>query len=233
MDAMAEVERQQPREPLMLPLALSRPAGRPLRLLCLGAHADDIEIGCGGTVLQLLATVPSVEVTWVVFSGNEARQTEARGAAARFLEGAGRVDIRQLAFPDAYFPVAWGEIKRAFEQLKSVEPDLILTHRREDRHQDHQVLANLTWNTFRNHLVLEYEVPKYEGDLGQPNLYVPLSRAQAERKVEILMEGFASQRGHHWFDPQTFLGLMRLRGIECNAAEGHAEAFGVAKVCLT
>jgi LmbE family N-acetylglucosaminyl deacetylase len=216
----------------MLRLVLPQPDLRPLRLLCIGAHADDIEIGCGGTVLRLLAERPVVEVTWVVFAGDDARREEAARAANLFLSGAARAHVRTEGFTDAYFPAAWADIKRTFEGLKAVEPDIILTHRRGDRHQDHQILAELTWNTWRDHLVLEYEIPKYEGDLGQPNFYVPLTRAQAERKVEILMEAFVSQRSRRWFDPQAFLGLMRLRGIECNAPEGYAEGFGAAKIVV-
>jgi len=214
----------------MLPLRIGRPEGRPLRLLCLGAHSDDIEIGCGGTVLTLIGA-GAVECRWVVFAaGDPVRKAEAQRSADRFLEGAAGQQVVAHAFRDAWFPAAWGEIKAAVEALKDFEPDLILTHRRDDRHQDHRLLAELTWNTFRNHLVLEYEIPKYEGDLGQPNVYVPLAPEVADRKVAILLEEFASQRHRGWFGEATFRGMMRLRGVE--AATGWAEAFHGHKLSL-
>jgi LmbE family N-acetylglucosaminyl deacetylase len=205
---------------------------RPLRLLCLGAHPDDLEIGCGGTVMALLAARP-VECTWVVWSGDAERRREAEGAAARVLAGAARADVIVEAFPDARFPALWSDLKDRFEALKRVGPDLILTHRRHDRHQDHRTVAELTWNTWRDHLVLEYEIPKYEGDLGRPNLYVPLDPSLVERKVGILLESFATQRSRSWFDAETFRGLMRLRGVECGASSGYAEAFDAAKVACS
>jgi LmbE family N-acetylglucosaminyl deacetylase len=216
----------------MLPLRIGRPEGRPLRLLCLGAHSDDIEIGCGGTVMTLIGA-GAVECTWAVFAaGDPVRREEALRSADRFLQGAAAQRVVSHAFRDAWFPAAWGEIKAAVEALKDFEPDLILTHRRDDRHQDHRLLAELTWNAFRNHLVLEYEIPKYEGDLGQPNVYVPLAPEVADRKLAILLEEFASQRGRGWFDEATFRGLMRLRGLECAAPSGWAEAHHAPKTCL-
>jgi LmbE family N-acetylglucosaminyl deacetylase len=220
----------------MLPLTLS-PAGAPtgpLRLLFLGAHSDDIEIGCGGTILRFLAEHPGSEVTWVVFSANPEREREARASAAAFLGDAPRtVEIK--AFRESYFPDNATLIKDAFEELKRSmvrAPDIVFTHRRQDRHQDHRVVSELTWNTFRNHLILEYEIPKYEGDLGNPNLFVPLPRAVADKKAALLMEHFPSQAGRTWFRPDTFHGLMSIRGVECNAAEARAEAFHAHKLLL-
>jgi LmbE family N-acetylglucosaminyl deacetylase len=216
----------------MLELPLNQP-GRLRRLLCIGAHCDDIEIGCGGTVLALLAGNPGLAVDWVVFSSDAVREREARASAADFL-GAGhghRVLVRQ--FRNGYFPAEAAAIKDFFEELKAgATPDLVLTHHRGDFHQDHRVLGELTWNTFRNHLVLEYEIPKYDGDLGRPNVYVPLTEAVRKRKVASILRHFASQAGKPWWTASTFEALMRLRGVECNAAEGHAEAFFGPKVTL-
>jgi len=211
------------------------PHGAPLKLLCIGAHSDDIEIGCGGTLLRLLSERPGSSVDWVVLSSNEQREREARASAAEFLAEAAAASSKVWvqSFRESFFPAAWVEIKEFFEQLRrATEPDLILCHRQVDRHQDHRVVAELTWNTFRNHLIWEYEIPKYEGDLGQPNLFVPLSAAQAERKVELLMTHFASQRGRGWFRPDTFHGLMSIRGVECAAPDGRAEAFHAHKLVI-
>ena len=214
-------------------IALSPRPQAPLKLLCIGAHSDDIEIGCGGTVLRLLAERPGSSVDWVVLSGGEAREREARASAAEFLAAAASSKVWVQSFRESFFPAAWVEIKEHFEQLRrATEPDLILCHRQTDRHQDHRVVAELTWNTFRNHLIWEYEIPKYEGDLGQPNLFVPLSAAQAERKVQLLMTHFASQRGRSWFRPDTFHGLMSIRGVECAAPDGRAEAFHAHKLVI-
>jgi len=215
----------------MLPLDLARPAGRTLRVLCLGAHSDDIEIGCGGTALQLAAS--GAEVHWAVFSGTPARAEEARRSARRFLGSGADRRLILHAFRDGYFPVQLGEVKEACEEVAArVRPDVVLTHFREDRHQDHRVLSDLAWNTFRRHLILEYEIPKWDGDLGRPNLYLPLSAAETRRKVRLLMEVFASQRSKDWFTEPTFLGLLRLRGIECRAKSGWAEAFYSRKAVL-
>ena len=208
-------------------------SGTPLRVLCLGAHSDDIEIGCGGTLLRLLAERPGSRVDWVVFSASAEREREARASAADFLKDAAQSELWIKNFRESFFPAAWVEIKEFFETLRRAgEPDLVLCHRREDMHQDHRVVAELTWNTFRNHQIWEYEIPKYEGDLGRPNLYVPLSRAQADRKVELLLQHFATQRGRNWFRPDTFHGLMSIRGVECAAAEGRAEAFHAFKLVV-
>jgi LmbE family N-acetylglucosaminyl deacetylase len=202
-------------------------------LLCLGAHSDDIEIGCGGTVLQLLASHPGLAVHWVVFSADGERGREARASSERFLERAGAKTVELHAFRDGFFPSEYAKIKTCFEGLKGrVRPDLVLTHTRADLHQDHRVVCELTWNTFRDPLLLEYEIPKWDGDLGAPNVFVPLEERHAREKVTILSECFASQSGKGWFDEETFVGLMRLRGVECRAPSRRAEAFYGRKVVL-
>ncbi len=214
-------------------LAITLGSARPLSLLCLGAHSDDIEIGCGGTILKLLEAYPGTSVTWVVFSANELREAEARASAAEFLAAAGEANVVIHHFKESYFPHAGAEIKDSFEQLKrTINPDMVFSHHRFDVHQDHKTIADLTWNTFRNHFVAEYEIPKYEGDLGHPNLFVPLTTAQATRKVELLTKHFRSQAGRSWFRPETFHGLMSVRGVECNAVDGQAEAHHVRKAVL-
>ena len=224
-----------PSQPDMRELTLRSRRGAPLRILCLGAHSDDIEIGCGGLILDLLAAQPTTSIHWVVFSGNAGRAREARASARSFLRGARRPSVVIHRFRDGFFPYEGDQIKTVFERLKQTlpAPDLVLTHYRDDRHQDHRTISDLTWNTFRDHVVLEYEVPKYDGDLGTPNCYVPLARTTCERKVAMLMEVFGTQRDRHWFSPETFLGLMRLRGIECRAAEGYAEAFYARKLSFS
>jgi LmbE family N-acetylglucosaminyl deacetylase len=214
---------------------LHLPAGidTPLRLLCIGAHADDIEIGCGGLILSLLAERKHVEVDWVVFSGSADRHREARCAAAMFLDGAARTNVVLKTFRDGFFPYEGAAIKEEFEKLKSdVAPTLVLTHYRDDRHQDHRVLSDLTWNTFRNHWILEYEIPKFDGDLGSPNCFVPLSATIAAKKVEYLEKAFGSQRDKHWFAADTFNSLMRLRGMECRSSTAYAEAFYARKIMI-
>jgi LmbE family N-acetylglucosaminyl deacetylase len=202
-------------------------------VLLLGAHSDDIEIGCGGTVLRLLAANPGAAVHWIVFSGQGDRAREAELSAARFLEGAKARTVEVHQFRDGFFPSEQARIKTYFEELKGkLDPDLVFTHYRDDLHQDHRVISELTWNTYRRHTVLEYEVPKWDGDLGNPNVYVPLEESHARRKVAILMECFGSQAGKHWFDEEAFHGLMRLRALECNAPSRRAEAFYGRKVTL-
>ncbi len=202
-------------------------------ILCLGAHSDDIEIGCGGTVLKLAASNPGLSVHWVVFSASGERGGEARASAHRFLARAAKKTVELHQFRDGFFPSEHAKIKTYFEELKSrVQPDAVFTHTRADLHQDHRVVCELTWNTFRDHLLLEYEVPKWDGDLGAPNVYVPLDEGHAREKVAILLECFASQRDKHWFDEETFTALMRLRALECNAPSRRAEAFYGRKVVL-
>jgi len=214
--------------------AFQLPPRSPLKLLCLGAHADDIEIGCGGLLLELLGRRDDVEVDWVVFSGASERSREARRSASQFLQGARRTRILLEQFRDGFFPYEGARIKAVFEDLKQkVNPDIVLTHYRDDRHQDHRVLSDLAWNTFRDHFILEYEIPKYDGDLGTPNWFVSLPEATCARKIEYLLREFGSQRDKHWFSDETFRGLMRLRGMECRAPEGYAEAFYSRKATLT
>jgi LmbE family N-acetylglucosaminyl deacetylase len=205
-------------------------AGRPPRVLAIGAHADDIEIGCGGTVLRLTEDFPSLEFKWVVLTSNRDRMAEARRSAEAFLGPAART-IELPGFPDGFLPYSGREVKQFFETLKPFAPDLILTHCRGDLHQDHRLACELTWNTFRDHLILEYEIPKYDGDLGTPNFYVPLGETHVRRKIDLLAEHFASQQVKHWYEREMFLGLMRIRGMECHVA-GHAEAFYCRKVVL-
>jgi LmbE family N-acetylglucosaminyl deacetylase len=192
-------------------------------VLCLGAHSDDIEIGCGGTILRLTQANPLLKVHWVVFSGNSRRANEARLSAESFLYLAKSKSIQLENFRDSFFPQQSEQIKETFEKLKSFSPDLILTHRRDDAHQDHRVISQLTWNTWRDHLILEYEIPKWDGDLRTPNVYFQLDQKIAVRKTTLLMKHFGSQRNKHWFDRETFMGLMRLRGLECN--QRYAEGF--------
>lgn len=209
----------------------------PLRLaqvrtvLCLGAHSDDIEIGCGATVLRLVRECPGLQVHWVVFSGSVLRQAEARASAQAFCEGT-KLDLRMHNFRDGHFPSQIDGIKESFEAMKPLAPDLIFTHYGHDAHQDHRVLHELTWNTFRSHLVMEYEVPKYDGDLGNPNCFVPVDRALAFRKCDLLVRSFASQAGKHWFDAETFMGLMRLRAVQSACETRFAEAFYARKLVL-
>lgn len=215
---------------LSLPLG---PTGSPLRLLCLGAHSDDIEIGCGGTLLRLLSEHPGSSVTWAVFAAAGPREAEARRSAAAYLAEVADAKVELHQFRESYFPFVGAEIKDAFEKLKGgFDPDVVFAHRHDDMHQDHRVIAELAWNTFRNHLILQYEIPKYEGDLGTPNVFVPLQRAQADRKVQLLLEHFPSQAHRTWWHPDTFHGLMTVRGIECNAPARRAEAFYVRKLVL-
>lgn len=216
----------------MLQLGLGAPGG-PLNVLCMGAHSDDIEIGCGGTLLRLLEEHPGSHVTWVVFSATGVRVEEAQRSADAFLASAGKADVELNAFRESYFPHVAADIKDAFERLKvRTKPDIVFAHRNDDMHQDHRVVADLTWNTFRNHLILQYEIPKYEGDLGKPSVFVPLPLRTAERKVQLLQEHFPSQHHRTWFHPDTFHGLMTVRGVECNAPERRAEAFYARKLVL-
>jgi LmbE family N-acetylglucosaminyl deacetylase len=217
----------------MQALELETFAATPGVLLCIGAHCDDIEIGCGGTVLRLLELNPQLEVHWIVLCSDALRRREALDAARRFLGDDSEKRVQVLSHRDGFLPYQGGDVKEYFESLKrTLQPDLILTHFRGDLHQDHRLVSELTWNTFRDHLILEFEIPKYDGDLGAPNLFVPLSESQVARKIENVLGAFASQRSRRWFREDTFRALMRLRGVECNAAAGYAEAFYARKLVL-
>ena len=217
----------------MMNLSINKSGNKPLIVLCLGCHSDDIEIGCGGTILRLIEEQPSCRFYWVVFSAIGARKLEAQRAAKLFV-GSKRLERVQLnKFRDGFMPFVAADIKVAFEKLKAtISPDIIFTHSQKDAHQDHRLVSELTWNTFRNHLILEYEIPKYDGDLGRPSFFVPLKPAQYEKKVQCLLAAFESQRSKRWFQKETFLALMRLRGMECNSPSGYAEAFYARKIVL-
>lgn len=208
-------------------------ANEPLSVLCVGAHSDDIEIGAAATILSWIEQGVQLNVYWAVLSATGRRADEARSSATAFLAAAESATIDIASFKDGFFPYHGAELKVWFEALKQrVDPNVILTHWGCDAHQDHRKVSQLTWNTFRDHLILEYEIPKWDGDLGRPNVYVPVSKATMERKVDLLLKHFGSQRSKHWFDPQTFAGLARLRGSECRAPEGFAEAFHARKLAL-
>lgn len=215
-------------------LRLGLGSRRRLRVLCIGAHSDDIEIGCGGTLLEWLEGRHAIEVTCVVLSARGARAAEARRSAESLLARAKRLNVVIHDFDDGHFPARYSDVKNALEAVKAdwPDPDVILTHRLEDRHQDHRTVAEVTWQTWRAHLVLEFEIPKYEGDLGQPNVYVPISARNGRRKIVHLMRHFGTQRSKSWFNPATFEGLMHLRAIECRAGSGFAEAFHLRKATI-
>jgi len=215
---------------LELEFASNRPVGT---LLFLGAHCDDIEIGMGATVLRLVETHPAAHFVWATLSSDEVRERETRAAAERLLAGAKRKTVLVERFKGSYFPYEGASIKSFFETLKQYgNPDVVFTHYRQDLHQDHRTTNELTWNTFRNHCIFEYEIPKYDGDIGIPNVFVPVSRAGLNRKIDVLMECFPSQHDKQWFTRDTFEAIARLRGIESNAAEGFAEAFYSRKAVL-
>jgi LmbE family N-acetylglucosaminyl deacetylase len=217
----------------VLQLSLDQRTSDILRILCLGAHSDDIEIGCGGTILKLLGTFKDLDIRWIVFSGTADRALEASQSADELLRDVKRKKILTASFRDGFFPFAGEQIKEYFESIKrEFEPDLIFTHFRDDLHQDHRLVSQLTWNTFRNHLVLEYEIPKYDGDMHSPNAYVALSESTCRRKAAVLMKHFGSQRPKHWFTEDLFLGLLRIRGMECSSPTGYAEGFYCRKAQL-
>jgi len=217
----------------MRSLGLPHPEGDELRVLALGCHSDDIEIGAGGTLLRLQERYGErLLVRWIVFSAHGERRDEARASAAEMI-GSTPLEVDVHGFRDGYFPYTGAEVKDVFESLKEEPaPHLIFTHHRHDLHQDHRLLCELTWNTFRDHLVLEYEIPKYDADLGSPNVFVPVTAAQCRRKVEVLLRHFGTQRSKHWFTEDLFLGLLRLRGAECRSPTGYAEAFHGRKLVL-
>jgi len=216
----------------MHPLSLPWDATSPVKVLCLGAHSDDIEIGCGGTILRFVRQYPNCVFHWAVFSAIGVRAEEAQRGAVLFAGARALQRPLLKGFQDGFMPFAGVEVKSVFEELKSISPDLIFTHNRNDAHQDHRFLAELTWNTFRDHMILEYEIPKYDGDLGRPSVFVPLDSELCEKKVQYLMDTFESQRSKRWFQSDTFFSLLRLRGIECNAPSGYAEAFYCRKLML-
>ena len=208
-------------------------SNEPLSVLCLGAHSDDIEIGAGATILGWIERGIRLNVHWAVLSATSQRANEAHASATDLLAGAASATIDLATFKESFFPYQGAELKCWFEALKSrVAPDVILSHWNGDAHQDHREVSQLTWNTFRDHLILEYEIPKWDGDLGLPNVYIPATKTAMARKVELLLDRFGSQRGKDWFDPQIFTGLARLRGSECRAPDGFAEAFHVRKLAL-
>lgn len=218
----------------MLTTLLRPPGRRALRVTCFGAHSDDIEIGVGGTLLSLMAAGIKLDVRWVVLTGAGSRAAEAKRGARKFLGGALKAEVSLGGFRDGYMPFDGAKVKDFVEAHRKggLDPDVVFTQFRNDRHQDHRLISDLAWNTYRDHLVLEYEIPKYDGDLGAPNAFVPLTAAVARRKVRYLNQVFATQRSKRWFTDDTFLGLMRLRGIECGAPEGYAEAFYARKLRL-
>jgi LmbE family N-acetylglucosaminyl deacetylase len=209
----------------MLKLTLAE-RGEAIKILCLGAHSDDIEIGCGGTILRWLDEYPSAEVYWIVMAASGERRTEAVQSANLFLANARKKEIVVKEFRDGYFPYMGTEIKDFFEELKrKYSPDIVLTHYREDLHQDHRLISELTWNTFRSHLILEYEIVKYDGDLATPNLFIHLTESIVQRKIRAILECFHSQKDKRWFTEDAFSSILRLRGIESNAPGKYAESF--------
>lgn len=212
-------------------LLVARPG--PARVLVLGAHPDDIEIGCGGTILRLVAERADLEVLWVVFCSNPTRAAEAHSSAEAFLSGTAASRVVVHEFRDGFLPYSGAAVKEAFEALKTqFSPDLVLTHYRDDRHQDHRLVSELTWNTWRDHTIFEYEIPKYDGDFGSPNLFAPLPRATLERKIDLVLEHFRSQTGKQWFTRDLLEAVARIRGMECAAPDRVAEAFYARKVCF-
>lgn len=202
-------------------------------VLCLAAHCDDVEIGCGGLLASLRAARPDVRITAVMFSSDGMRRRESETALTRLVGGGAGIELRFFEFRDGYFPAEWAGVKERFAEVRaSCRPDLVLTHFEHDRHQDHRIVCELTWNTFRDHWILEYEIPKWDGDIANPSIYVPLTEEHARAKVGTLVECFPSQNGKPWFTADTFTGLMRLRGLECRAPSGFAEAFHTRKLAL-
>ena len=199
-------------------------------VLFVGAHCDDVEIGCGATLTLLAQSRPDVKIHVVVFSGDEMRAAETRQALTRLVASKAKLDVQVLGFRDGFFPATWAQVKEQFETLKRLQPDVIFTHHEHDRHQDHRIVCDLTWNTFRDHVVLEYEIPKWDGDLGQPAVYMPLPQDVVEHKISTLLDSFGSQAGKRWFTRELFSALMRIRGMECNAPSGYAEAFFARKL---
>ena len=216
----------------MLDLRFNLSGRKAPRFLFIGAHCDDIEIGCGGTVMELLRQYPRAKIDWVVLSSGPQREKEARRAARALLRTAVEPNVVVKDFRGAYFPSEAPAIKAYFEELKAIQPDVVFSHFRDDLHQDHRIVGELAWNSFRDHVILEYEIPKYDGGLGSPSVFVPLAPATVRRKTALLMKVFTTQHHKQWFTPETFQALMRLRGIECNSHSGYAEAFYSRKLVL-
>ncbi|MCW5315426.1 PIG-L family deacetylase [Nostoc sp. KVJ3] len=210
----------------MIQLSFNKPKESEYKILCLGSHCDDIEIGCGGTILKLIENYQQIVIYWVVFSSNEQRAEEATASAGIFLK---EIPVKKIIiknFRDGFLAFQGIEVKECFEQLKQeFSPDIIFTHHRDDRHQDHRLISEFTWNTFRNHLILEYEIPKYDGDLGIPNFFVHLSESICHRKIQYILDGFPTQNSKQWFTEETFRAILRIRGIESNSPSSYAEAF--------
>lgn len=217
----------------MIKFNLSKKKDEPLKILCLGAHSDDIEIGCGGTILRLLSEYDNVEVKWIVFSANSKRANEAEKSAKLFLRNVRKKNVIIKNFRESFFPYIGSEIKEYFEEIKGeFKPDIIFTHYRHDLHQDHRLISELTWNTFRDHLILEYEIIKFDGDLGKPNFFIYLDEEISLKKIEYVLNSFKTQRSRKWFTKDAFLSILRLRGIESNAQDTYAEAFYCRKMLL-
>ncbi len=217
----------------MIELSLRRKPDGPLRVLCIGAHCDDIEIGCGGTLLTLIEERIPLDVYWMVLCSTPPREEEARRSAGLFLRGAGQQQVRIEKFRDGFLPYLGPPVKDTFERMKAeFDPDIIFTHFLGDRHQDHRLVSDLTWNTFRDHMILEYEIPKYDGDLGSPNVFVGLSEELCRRKCGYVLDSFPSQRVKHWFTEDALMSILRLRGVEASASAKFAEGFYNRKVTL-
>ncbi|SLM49984.1 putative LmbE-like protein [Nitrospira japonica] len=228
---MGSVEKERLSPMLLSSLETANKPG--ITVLCLGSHPDDIEIGCGGTIIRLVETFPQISVGWIVFSAGRRRRSEAEASAADHLRGVPRKTVSVRTFRESFFPSQLAAIKKEFERLKrDWDPDVIFTHYRHDLHQDHRIISDLTWNTWRRHLIFEYEIPKYDGDLGSPNVFVPLDKRIGETKVIHLMRHFATQRSKAWFTEDTFWAMMRIRGVEANSPTAYAEAFHCRKLVL-
>ncbi len=220
-------------QPLMQKVNLARKGSEHFKILCMGSHCDDIEIGCGGTILRLTKEHPDCHVHWLIFSSTVPRKREALESARLFLKGARKKKIVVRSYRDSFFPAIGQQIKEEFEKLKKeFSPTLVLTHYRHDLHQDHRLICELTWNTFRNHLILEYEVPKYDGDLGSPNFFVHLDDATCQKKIRYVLHTFRTQEQKPWFTEDTFRAILRLRGVESNAPGKFAEAFYCRKLAF-
>ena len=216
----------------MMKVSLNKTDKSEYKILCFGAHCDDIEIGCGGALLKLIES-KNVIIYWVVFTSNEQRIQEATASANLFLKEVETKKIIIKDFRDGFLPFHGVEVKECFEQLKQeFSPDIVFTHYRDDRHQDHRLISDLTWNTFRNHLILEYEIPKYDGDMGIPNFFIPLDEALCRRKIQYIIDAFQTQNNKQWFTEETFRSILRIRGIESNAPSKYAEAFYCRKIVL-